>query len=125
MVDEATCADAGILVESTLRFASPRSFGRARHRRWLPALLAAVVLGALVVAPATATSQTLGPACASVNLRASASTGAAIVVKLNSTATLTVAGTVAGSSWRTSCPTAKSGSSWYKVTAVNGRSVSS
>jgi SpoIID/LytB domain protein len=38
---------------------------------------------------------------------------------------VTVDGTVAGSSWRATCPTAKSGSAWYRVTHVNGVPVAS
>jgi len=39
--------------------------------------------------------------------------------------TVTVAGTVAGGAWSTSCPTAKSGLGWYRVSHVNGMSVTS
>jgi SpoIID/LytB domain protein len=77
-------------------------------------------------APAAAplTGQVLAPACDGVNLRASPSTRATIKVRLGLANTITVDGTVAGSSWSTACPTAKSGSTWYRVSQVNGRPVS-
>ena len=64
------------------------------------------------------------PACDGVNIRAAATTASTIVVKLGASATVTVTGTVAGGSWSTSCPTAKAGSTWYSVSAINGTSVS-
>lgn len=79
----------------------------------------------LAVAPAAAASQTLAPACSGVNIRMGASTSSPIAVKLGLSATLTVTGSVSGSRWGTSCPTWKSGSSWYAITAVNGQSVTS
>jgi hypothetical protein len=36
-----------------------------------------------------------------------------------------VVATVSGSHWSTTCPGAKSGSTWYRISAINGRSVSS
>ncbi len=86
--------------------------------------MAAIALLFVVVAPVAATSDTLAPACSGVNVRAAAATSAPIVVKLGLSATVTVSGTVAGASWSATCPTARSGSTWYSVTAINGTAVS-
>ena len=80
------------------------------------------MLGLLVVVPASATSQSLVPACSGVNIRTATSTSSTVAVKLNS-GIVTVSGTVSGGSWSTLCPTSKSGSSWYTVTHVNGETV--
>ena len=71
-------------------------------------------------APTTAMS----PACNGVNIRTSTSTSSSAVVRLGLSATLTASGTVVGSSWSTICPTSKSGSGWYRISAINGKSVS-
>ena len=65
------------------------------------------------------------PACAGANLRTSASPGAAIATSLGIGATVLADATVTGSAWSASCPTAKSGSTWYRITAVGGISVAS
>jgi SpoIID/LytB domain protein len=65
----------------------------------------------------------LVPACDGINIRASASTRSTIKARLSINTTLTVSGTVSGAAWGTTCPTWKSGSSWYKVSAINGTSV--
>lgn len=65
------------------------------------------------------------PACSGVNIRTGASTTAAIRTRLLTSAKVTVVATVSGSHWSTTCPGAKSGSSWYRISAINGRSVSS
>lgn len=109
---------AGIRLESRIRRHAPRG-------RWLTALLAAATLVLMAVAPIAASSQTMAPACSGVNLRTSPSTSASIKISLTLANTLTVSGSVSGSSWGTSCPTWKSGSSWYSVTQVNGQSVAS
>jgi hypothetical protein len=76
--------------------------------------------------PAPSPAETaMVPACAGVNVRASASTSATIKVRLSTSATVTVVAKVSGGSWSTTCPTFKSGSSWYRISAVNGKSVSS
>ena len=64
------------------------------------------------------------PACSSINLRSSTSMSSTLVTRMVTGDVATVDGTVSGSSWSTTCPTAKSGSTWYRVTAVNGQSVS-
>ena len=60
-----------------------------------------------------------------MNLRTSASTSGTLKASLGLANTLTVSATVSGSSWSTICPTRKSGSTWYRVTHVNGQSASS
>lgn len=96
----------------------------------LTALLAAIFVSLLVLAgPAAAASQTftapqtLAPACSGVNLRTSASPSASVKVKLGLANRVTVSGMVTGSSWGTSCPGWKAGSSWYTVTHLNGQAV--
>ncbi len=93
----------------------------------LAVALALLLLGGLAAIPETAAAaaRPMIPACAGVNLRTRASTGAAIKVKLATSAKVTVAATVAGSSWRTACPGAKAGATWYRVSHVNGKSVKS
>jgi uncharacterized protein YraI len=77
------------------------------------------------MAPAPAATTTMVPACANVNLRTGTSTSTAVKVRLGTSARVTVAATVSGSHWSTSCPTSKSGSGWYRISAVNGKSVKS
>ena len=74
--------------------------------------------------PPPAPTPTWSPGCEGVNVRTSPSTSATIKTKLGISAVLTVSGTVAGSSWSATCPTSKSGSSWYAITSINGTSVS-
>ena len=81
----------------------------------------APVPAAPAVAPGTDT--VLAAACDGVNLRTVASTSGTLKAKLPLAAVVTVSGTVIGSSWSATCPTAKSGSSWYVVTQVNGQPV--
>ena len=63
------------------------------------------------------------PACSGINVRTAASTGSAVKATLGANATLTVAAKVSGGRWRTACPNAKAGTTWYRVSAINGRSV--
>ncbi len=80
-----------------------------------------VMLG---VVPAAGTTTSTAPACDGVNIRTAASTASTVAVKLGLPAAVTVAGTVAGASWSTICPTSRSASTWYIVTAINGTAVS-
>ena len=98
-----------------------------RRRNGLALWLVALVAALAVAAPAAtlAASQTMVPACAGVNVRSSASTSAAIKVRLSTGSTVTVVAKVSGGSWSATCPTSKTGSTWYRISAVNGRSVSS
>jgi SpoIID/LytB domain protein len=65
------------------------------------------------------------PACNGANLRAGTSTGTAIKAAISTGTVVTVTGKVAGSSWSTVCGTSVSGSSWYRVSHVGGKTVSS
>ena len=64
------------------------------------------------------------PACSGVNLRTSASTAATKKVTLSLGTPVSVVATVSGTSWSTACPTTKSGSTWYRISQVNGSAVS-
>jgi GH25 family lysozyme M1 (1,4-beta-N-acetylmuramidase) len=61
----------------------------------------------------------------SVRLRSSASTSAKTIKIIDENVTVTAATKVSGGSWSADCRTSVSGSGWYKITAVSGRSVSS
>jgi GH25 family lysozyme M1 (1,4-beta-N-acetylmuramidase) len=65
-------------------------------------------------------------AACGVNLRKSASTSGIFRTKINTGSTVTVSMTVSGGSYRTTCAgTAVSGSKWYRITAINGKTVKS
>jgi SpoIID/LytB domain protein len=91
----------------------------------LIAVLFVALSGLLGAIPdlALAASQTKTPACAGVNLRAAPKTTGARKASLALKAIVTVDATVSGGAWSTSCPTAKRGSTWFRITAVNGTSV--
>ena len=79
-----------------------------------------------VTPPAPATgAASMVPACTDVNLRTGASTGAAVATRLALGAVLSVDAAVNGSSWGTDCAGWRSGSTWYRVTHVNGTAVAS
>jgi hypothetical protein len=94
---------------------------------WLLAAILGILGGLLFVASQTmaASSTTMIPGCSGVNVRTGPSTSAAVRTHLAASATVTVVATVSGSHWSTSCPGASSGSSWYRISAINGKSVSS
>lgn len=71
-----------------------------------------------------ATTTSYIPKC-SVRLRASASTSADTKAIIDETAIISASGTVTGGSWAADCPTTVSGSTWYRITAVDGKSTSS
>ncbi len=97
-----------------------------RAGRVAVALLAVALLVLLLPqALAAAAPVTRTTACAGVNLRAGTSTSTRSVARLARGVRVTVVATVTGSAWRVVCPTAKHGSKWYRITAVNGRSVRS
>ncbi len=91
----------------------------------LPALL--VISTALAAGTAGANpSRTMVTSCGGVNLRAGASTGAVVRTRLAASVTVTVAATVTGTRWSASCAgRSVSGSTWYRISAVNGRSATS
>lgn len=90
-------------------------------------VLAALLLVGLaaVPAPVGAATQAMVPACSGANLRTGASTSAAIKTRLATTAKVTVAATVAGASWRTDCAGLKAGSTWHRISHINGATVRS
>ncbi len=67
----------------------------------------------------------MAPACDGVNLRTDASTSAPIAARLSIGATVTVEATVDGSAWSTNCAGWTSGSTWYRISHVNGTAVDS
>lgn len=69
---------------------------------------------------------TKAAACDGVNLRTGPSTGYAIKTNIKTGMTITVVATVSGGSWSTPCAgKTVSRSTWYRISAVNGRSVAS
>jgi hypothetical protein len=74
---------------------------------------------------ASAASTSMVPACSGVNVRTGTSTTSAIKTRLATSTKVTVVGTVSGSHWSTTCAGAKSGSTWYRISAIGGKSVSS
>ena len=61
-----------------------------------------------------------------VNLRATPSTSARVLIVIRTGANVTVAATVTGTSWRTTCAgVVKHGTSWVRISAVNGKSARS
>ena len=60
----------------------------------------------------------------SVRLRTSTSTAAATTTIIDTNSVVTSSAKVTGGSWAADCATSVSGSSWYMITAVGGRSVS-
>jgi len=90
-------------------------------------MLAALLLVGLaaVPAPVGAATQAMVPACSGVNLRSAATTGATARARLATTAKVTVAATIRGSSWRTDCAGLKAGSTWHRISHVNGATVRS
>ncbi len=65
-------------------------------------------------------------ACDGVNIRSSASTSGSKKATLSAGTKVTVIGTVSGGSWSATCAGDDvSGSSWYKINQVNGKSTSS
>lgn len=75
--------------------------------------------------PTPAATTTTYMANCSIRLRTSASTSATTKSIIDTNSVVTASGKVSGGSWAADCKTSVSGSSWYKITAVNGKSVSS
>ena len=103
-----------------------RDAGRRLATPFAPALVAlALILGATLPAPVAAATATMAPACAGVNLRTLPKTTSNVKAKVGTTARVTVTGTVAGTAWAAVCGGATSGRTWYRITAINGRTVKS
>jgi len=91
--------------------------------RGLPLVLALLIVP-LAVGVTDATTASYASNCQS-NLRSRPDLGAGIrkIVPVNTV--VTVSGKVLGGWWKADCKTAVHGSYWFKITAINGRSVSS
>lgn len=85
---------------------------------------ALVVLALLPLAPSAAADSDYAANCSS-RLRASPSMSATTLVTMPTDTIVTVAATVEGEPWSTTCVTAVAGSTWYAITAVDGTSVTS
>jgi hypothetical protein len=84
------------------------------------------VYGATGLFKAVTSTSTKVAACDGVSLRTRPSTSAARKTTLRAGTKVTVVATVTGGSWRATCAgRAVSGSKWYRIRAVNGKSVSS
>ena len=105
----------------------------AARRRWRPraraGTLATAVATAILLLGLTSSgvlaATTVTPKCDSVNLRTGPSTTYTKKTSVNTGAQLTVVSTVTGGSYSTTCVTSLSGSSWHRISAINGQSVSS
>jgi GH25 family lysozyme M1 (1,4-beta-N-acetylmuramidase) len=96
------------------------------HRIALLRVLAlAMALSVLPFVAGTANASSPYAANCSINLRSRPTTNAAVRRVVAIDTTVTVAGTVSGGSWGADCGTHVSGHSWFKVTAIGGRSVRS
>ena len=94
------------------------------RRSWLPGVVAGLfVLALLPLAPPVAAADSDYAANCSTRLRESSSTSATTLATMPTGTIVTVAATVPGESWSTTCVTAVAGSTWYAITAVNGTSV--
>jgi len=101
-----------------------------RRRPRLPRLVAGLVAGLVLLAlfplaPAAVAADTDYATSCSTRLRATPSMAATTLVTMPTDTIVTVAGTVAGDAWSTTCVTAVAGSTWFAITAVNGTSVAS
>jgi stage II sporulation protein D len=114
-------------LHAALDLAAPRTVVRRRPSTAtaLSALAAALLLF-VFSSGGTLASTTVGPKCDAVNLRTGPATTYTRKTSVNTGAVLTVATTVTGGSYLTSClGISLSGSSWYRFSAINGKSVSS
>ena len=104
-----------------------RTANRGVPARWAAVALAALLLAAVAAVPATvaAASAAMMPACDGVNLRSGTSTATTARARISTGTTVTVTATVRGTAWSTVCSGAKSGTTWYRISHVNGRTVTS
>jgi SpoIID/LytB domain protein len=107
----------------------PAPRGGAHPRGRLRVAVVAALLSATLVLAVGSTgvlaASTVTPTCDAVNLRTGPSTGYTRKTSVNEGAKLTVVATVSGGSYSTTCITALSGNQWHRISAINGRSVSS
>ena len=98
-----------------------------RGRGWVAlasGLIAAILVLALGSSGALAAT-TVTPKCDGVNLRTGAGTSYTAKTSVDEGDKLTVVSTVTGGSYTATCGTSLSGSSWHKISAINGTSVTS
>jgi stage II sporulation protein D len=102
---------------------------RAARRPTLAVITSAFAAAALLFALSGTSvlgATTLAAACDGVNLRTGPSTGYAIKTSVKTGTTISVVATVTGGSWSAVCGgKAVAGSGWYRISAVNGKTVSS
>jgi stage II sporulation protein D len=102
---------------------------RAARRPTLAVITSAFAAAALLFGLSGTTvlgATTLAAACDGVNLRTGPSTGYAIKTSVKTGTTISVVATVTGGSWSAVCGgKAVAGSGWYRISAVNGKTVSS
>jgi GH25 family lysozyme M1 (1,4-beta-N-acetylmuramidase) len=108
-----------------------RPVPRVRSTYLIPIAMLLAILSSAVISIAAPTdvfgaTNTKAAACSGVNLRKSASTSGAIRTTITAGTKVTVVATVGGSSWRVTCAgRTVSGSTWYRISAINGKSVTS
>jgi len=107
----------------------PASLAAANRRAHRAAALTAVLTAALLLllgSASTLGATTVTPRCDAVNIRTGPSTTYARKTQVNQGDELTVVATVSGASYGATCGGAyRSGSEWHRISAINGRSVSS
>ncbi|HEX3264494.1 MAG TPA: SpoIID/LytB domain-containing protein [Candidatus Limnocylindrales bacterium] len=114
---------------AALRLALPAPAARSRAgslpRAALSAALIAITLILALGSTGVLAATTVTPKCDGTNLRTGPGTSYAKKTSVNIGTKLNVVTTVSGGSWTATCGTSLSGSSWYKISQINGRSVSS
>jgi GH25 family lysozyme M1 (1,4-beta-N-acetylmuramidase) len=81
------------------------------------------LFSAAATPPASTTSDYLANCSTRLRTKASTSSRTKVIIPVDSI--VTTSGTVSGGKWSADCPTHVSGRSWYRITAVGGKSVSS
>ena len=120
----------GVPLNAAFDLAALRTAALPMPRRSAPrvavasALIAAILVLAVGSTGALAAT-TVTPKCDGVNLRTNAGTSYAKVTSVNAGAKLTVVATVTGGSYTATCGTTFSGTTWHRISAINGRTVSS
>ncbi len=122
---ESPAQSSGVPLHAAPDLAAHRRARRPRRGSLFTALAtSALLLGLSTTGTLAATTVT--PKCDAVNLRTGPSTTYTRKTSVNEGAQLSVASTVTGGSYSTACAgISLSGSSWHKISAINGKSVSS
>ena len=100
---------------------------RRVYRSWLPfaaAALAVLVMLPSLAGPTDAATSNWTAKC-QVRVRTSPKVTATTLKIINTGSIVKAVGSVTGGSYRADCPSSVSGTSWLKVTTVNGKSTSS